>query len=124
MQKIYQQTGYPAATPGRGLYARAFTDAQPLLPVEESGRLCDPTLRENFVTRVFAYANWQQLKKEGRTSKRMTDFHARYKYVLMAHSPAKYAEVGRMRADAGNQNTEQLGECYFTALMTVLSSLA
>lgn len=122
--KVYQENGYPAATPGRGLYARAFTDAHPLLPVEESGRLCDPTLRENFVTRVFAYANWQALTKEGLTPKRLTDFHARYKYVLMAHSPLKYAELGRMLADAGNQNIDKLGERYFSALMTTLGSLA
>lgn len=122
--KVYQANGYPAAAPGRGLYARAFTDAHPLLPVEESGRLCDATLRENFVTRVFAYANWQQLKQEGLTSKRIIDFHARYKYVLMAHSPAKYGELGRMLADAGKHDTEALGERYFAALMTVLSSLA
>lgn len=122
--KVYQENGYPAATPGRGLYARAFTDAHPLLPVEESGRLCDPLLRENFVTRVFAYANWQELKKAGLTPKRLTDFHARYKYVLMAHSPAKYSELGRMLADAGNQNIDALGEQYFAAVMTVLTSLA
>lgn len=122
--KVYQENGYPSATPGRGLYARAITEAHPLLPVEESGRLCDATLRENFVTRVFAYANWQQLKQEGLTPKRMTDFHARYKYVLMAHSPAKYSELGRMLADAGKHDTEALGERYFAALMAVLSSLA
>lgn len=122
--KVYQENGYPAATPGRGLYARAFTDAHPLLPVEESGRLCDPTLRENFVTRVFAYANWHVLIKEGLTPKRLTDFHARYKYVLMAHSPMKYAELGRMLADAGTQNVDELGEHYFAALMTALGSLA
>jgi len=122
--KVYQENGYPAATPSRGLYARAFTDVHPLLPVEESGRLCDPTLRENFVTRVFAYANWQELKKTGLTPKRMIDFHARYKYVLMAHSPAKYVELGRMLADIGNQNIEALGAQYFADLMTVLTSLA
>jgi len=122
--KVYQESGYPAVAPGRGLYARAFTDAHPLLPVEESGRLSDPTLRENFVTRVFAYANWQALKKRGLTSKRLTDFHACYKYVLMAHSPTKYAELGRMLADAGNQKTEELGERYFAALMTTLVLLA
>ncbi|WP_438970329.1 YbgA family protein [Methylophaga sp.] len=122
--KVYQENGYPAATPGRGIYAQAFTNAHPLLPVEESGRLSDPTLRENFVTRVFAFANWQELKKAGLTSKILTDFHARYKYVLMAHSPKKYAQLGRMLADAGNQNIEELGEHYFTALMTVLGELA
>ena len=40
---------------GRGLFAAALADAQPLLPLEEEGRLHDPRLRENFIERVFAY---------------------------------------------------------------------
>jgi uncharacterized protein YbgA (DUF1722 family)/uncharacterized protein YbbK (DUF523 family) len=122
--KVYQDNGYPSQTPGRGLYAQAFIDRHPLLPVEESGRLCDPTLRENFITRVFAYANWQALEKEGLTAKRIIDFHVRYKYCLMAHSPEKYAELGRMLADAGNHDPEALGKRYFAALMDTLRKLA
>lgn len=122
--KVYQENGYPAQTPGTGLYAQAFLDAHPLLPVEESGRLCDPFLRENFITRVFAYANWQELEKEGLTASRILDFHVRYKYCVMAHSPEKYAELGRMLADAGNHEPEKLGQRYFAALMEALRSLA
>jgi len=122
--KVYQDNGYPSATPGRGLYAQAFTQAHPLLPVEESGRLCDPLLRENFITRVFAYANWQQLKAEGLSYKNILDFHVRYKYCLMAHSPEQYSVLGRMLADAGSHDPNALGERYFSALMTVLGSLA
>lgn len=122
--KVYQENGYPSATPGRGLYAKAFTNLHPLLPVEESGRLCEPLLRENFVTRVFAYANWLQLKKQGLTVKAILDFHVRYKYSLMAHSPSKYAELGRLLADAGNHEPDALGERYFAELMTTLKTLA
>lgn len=122
--KVYQENGYPAAAPGRGLYAQAFMQAHPHLPVEESGRLCDASLRENFVTRVFAYANWQALVREGLSAKRILDFHVRYKYCLMAHSPTKYAELGRMLADAGNHDPAELGERYFAELMATLSALA
>lgn len=122
--KVYQDNGYPAQTPGRGLYARAITDAYPLLPVEESGRLCDPLLRENFVTRVFAYADWQALKQTGLSAQTLLDFHTRYKYCLMAHSPNDYVALGRMLAQAGNEDIEALGERYFEALMAVLSQLA
>jgi uncharacterized protein YbbK (DUF523 family) len=39
---------------GEGLFARAFMELFPLLPVEEDGRLHDPALREKFMKRVFA----------------------------------------------------------------------
>lgn len=122
--KVHQQAGQAAEYKGRGLFAQALTDTYPQLPVEESGRLSDPALRENFMTRVFAYADWQQLVQKGLTHQRLIDFHARYKYSLMAHSPAQYSALGRMLADAGRHAPEAIGERYFVALMDVLSKLA
>ena len=56
--KVYHENGNPGMTPGRGIFAAALTSAMPLLPVEEDGRLNDPVLRENFITRVFAMHAW------------------------------------------------------------------
>lgn len=122
--KVYQENGYPAAEAGRGIYADALKKAHPLMPMEESGRLSDPLLRENFISRVFAYSDWQQLLNDGLTHHKLINFHTRYKYSLMAHSPVHYAELGRMLADAGNHDVEVLGEQYFNALMMVLSKIA
>ena len=122
--KVYGENGYPRPDGGRGIYAKAFTDAHPLLPVEESGRLSDPMLRENFITRVFAYHNWQQLLAEGLSHKGILDFHVRYKYCLLAHSPSDYTALGQMLADAGKSDPDELGQQYFTELMTTLTKLA
>ena len=59
--KIYDRNGSPART-GRGLFAEALMARLPLLPVEEEGRLSDPRLRDNFVERVFAYIEANNLK--------------------------------------------------------------
>jgi uncharacterized protein YbgA (DUF1722 family)/uncharacterized protein YbbK (DUF523 family) len=122
--KVYQENGYPAATPGRGVYANAITQANPLLPVEESGRLSDANLRENFIARVYAYHNWQQLKQQGLSKHNIIEFHASYKYSLMAHAPASYLELGQFLADAGNYDIDELAERYFPMLMTSLTKLA
>ena len=51
--KVYnEKTGQPGR-PGRGIFARAFTDRFPRVPVEEEGRLNDPGLREIFNEQVF-----------------------------------------------------------------------
>ncbi|MGA0805902.1 MAG: YbgA family protein [Pseudohongiellaceae bacterium] len=122
--KVYRDNGYPHQEQGRGLFAAALTRAMPLLPVEEDGRLQDPVLRENFITRVFAWHNWQELEREGLSAKSLTDFHARYKYTLMAHSPQDYGVLGRLLADAGRHDPVVLGEQYFTRLMQALQQLA
>ena len=121
--KVYQESGYPAQDPGRGVYAKAITDKHPLLPVEESGRLTDPSLRENFIARVFAYNDWQQLKQSGLSHHKIIEFHSRYKYSLMAHSPSQYSELGQLLAH-GHSDIEALSERYFSLLMTSLTKIA
>lgn len=122
--KVYNDKGYPQEEMGRGVYARAITDAYPLLPVEEAGRLQDAVLRENFITRVFAYRNWHDLCEGGLTAGKLIDFHSRYKYTLMAHNPQSYTDLGRLLADAGKQDPEALGETYFEGLMHSLERKA
>jgi uncharacterized protein YbgA (DUF1722 family) len=94
------------------------------LPVEEDGRLNDPVLRENFLTRVFAYSAWQQLRQEGLTRRGLTDFHSRYKYLLMAHNPVQYKALGHLLGSMGKNDPQELGPRYFSELMAALKKCA
>lgn len=123
--KVYRTNGTPVDGGGRGIYAQAFCARHPNLPVEEEGRLNDPVLRENFLTRVFVYAHWQQLRAEGLTRRGLLEFHARYKYLLMAHSPAHYKRLGHLLGSMTKGcNLEELAEGYFSDLMTGLKKCA
>ncbi|QPO18704.1 DUF1722 domain-containing protein [Pseudomonas sp. Y39-6] len=123
--KVYRENGAPVDGGGRGIYAQAFCARHPNLPVEEDGRLNDPVLRENFLTRVFVYASWQQLLGEGLSRHRLLAFHARYKYLLMAHSPAHYKSLGNLLGGmAKGEDLDALGSGYFSALMSGLRKCA
>ena len=122
--KVYQDGGRPAELSGRGIYARAFCDAHPDLPVEEDGRLNDPVLRENFMTRVYAYSAWQDLLKQGITRRSLTEFHARYKYQLMAHHPVQYKTLGHLLGSLGKQDPRSIAPQYFSELMKALKKCA
>lgn len=122
--KVYRDNGTPAEGGGRGIYAQAFCARHPNLPVEEDGRLNDPVLRENFLTRVFVYASWQQLLAEGLTRHRLLAFHSRYKYLLMAHSPAHYKSLGHLLGSMGKGiDLDALAAGYFSELMTGLKKM-
>ncbi|MFC6336542.1 DUF1722 domain-containing protein [Pseudomonas sp. CCM 7891] len=123
--KVYRENGTLVDGGGRGLYAQAFCARHPTLPVEEDGRLSDPVLRENFLTRVFVYASWQQMLAEGLTRHRLLEFHARYKYLLMAHNPAHYKSLGHLLGSMSKDtHLNQLGAHYFSELMSALKTCA
>ena len=121
--KVYSDKGMPQRD-GVGIFARAVQQANPLLPVEEEGRLNDSTLRENFVSRVFVYARWQALCQQGVSKKGLLDFHTRHKLLLMAHSPLAYRELGRLLAQLDNATLDGLADRYIERVMQVLKAPA
>ena len=122
--KVYQANGHPIEGGGSGLFAHALMQARPDLPIEEDGRLNDPVLRENFLTRIFAYAEWQRLVASGVTRKALVEFHSRYKYQLMATDPVQYKALGRLVATVGKQPLEAFAPSYFSQLMAALKKTA
>jgi uncharacterized protein YbgA (DUF1722 family)/uncharacterized protein YbbK (DUF523 family) len=122
--KVYHANGAPVDGGGRGIFAKAFCELHPDLPVEEDGRLNDPVLRENFLTRVFAYSAWQQLLQAGLTRRALTEFHSRYKYLLMAHNPVQYKTLGNLLGNMGQIDPKELGPRYFSELMAALKKCA
>jgi uncharacterized protein YbgA (DUF1722 family) len=85
---------------GVGIFARAFMDRFPLLPVEDEGRLNDALLRENFIERIFAFHRWNQFRRSDATTAGLIRFHTEHKLLVMAHSPKHYQLLGKLVADA------------------------
>ena len=96
----------------------------PWLPVEEEGRLKDPSLRENFIERVFLLHRWQTFFNDSFTAAALVEFHTRHKYTLMAHSGKAYSELGRMVAEAGNHDLQEFSNKYIEQLMSAMSKIA
>ena len=120
--KVYGEKGIPFPA-GRGIYAAVVAAGLPNLPVEESGRLQDPVLRENFVMRVFVFAHWQALQRSGISAAKLIEFHSRYKYLLMAHSVNSYRALGRLLSDLSS-DLEATASHYIGGLMQGLAQPA
>lgn len=121
--KVYAETGSPLDRGTRGIYAREFTQRHPLLPVEEEGRLRDPRLLENFVTRVYAWQRCRVLEAGGLTLAGLQEFHAHHKYLLMAHQPAAYRYLGRLVAQAQQRTVADAAHDYIHAFMAALQTV-
>lgn len=119
--KRYGENGYPLDSDGIGAYAERLMELHPLLPVEEAGRLTDAGLRDNFISRVFAYHDWKTSVEPDPTPAKLVDFYSRYKYQVMAHHVPSYQSIGRLVAQAGTRDINELCDEFLNAFMAALS---
>jgi len=96
--KVYNAKGM-ADKKGVGLFARAFTQHVPLLPVEEEGRLNDAKLRETFIEQIFTLKRWRETMASSRSMKNLVEFHTRHKLLVLSHSPAHAKRMGKLVAE-------------------------
>jgi uncharacterized protein YbgA (DUF1722 family)/uncharacterized protein YbbK (DUF523 family) len=120
--KVYQEK--PAQPKlGQGIFARYLSEAYPLLPIEEEGRLNDFRLRENFIERVFSYHRFQTLMKEGGSAQAIIQFHTEHKLTLLAHSEKIYRELGKKLSNVKGVDLKKFAEEYITLFMTGMKKL-
>ena len=104
----------------QGIYASRIIEQMPLMPKEDSGRLFDPVLRENFATRTYVYTHWNRLLISGLTAKKLIAFHSLHKFLVMASSPVKYRELGNLLANL-KHDLHAKSETYIRILMAALT---
>jgi len=122
MERVKVYTNGQPRREGIGIYAAELLHNNPLLPMEEEGRLGDPGLRENFIRRVYVYYRWRELLAEGLTVNSLMTFHARHKLIIMSH--ADYRGLGQLLACIGKDNIEAVAGQYIKELMRLLKIIA
>ena len=118
--KVYPpEGGGPPRRDGRGVFAAALLERLPLLPVEEEGRLNDPSLRENFIERVFAYRRLRRFFGGPWTLGDLVHFHATEKLLLMSHS--SYRELGQLVAGGKHIARDELAARYQSLFLQAIA---
>ena len=118
--RVYDEEGKVRKT-GTGLFAKAFRERFPRIPVEESGRLHDPKLRETFIESIFALQRWRDLIRDNRSLGGLVDFHTRNKLLILSHSTEIYRKMGRIVAHGKDRDPGELFDEYEAALLKALS---
>jgi len=124
--KAYDRNMVPAKD-ARGFFGGPLVEGLPRLPVEEEGRLNDPRLRENFITRIFAYDRFLKMREAGGGPGELVRFHSAHKMQLLAHHPENYRHLGKLVAQAGEargEAFEALLDRYEAGFMEALVRLA
>lgn len=117
--RVYEENSNANVKQGIGVFAKRLQELFPAMPMEEDGRLNDPELRENFVLRLYVYAEWKSLA-ENMNKGILYSFHARHKLLLLAHNQSVYRELGRELGELETL-TDVFLESYILRLMKALS---
>ena len=117
--RVYDNNGVPRKV-GAGIFAGAFMEHFPLLPVEDEGRFHDAGTRENFIERVFALKRYRDFLASDGSSAGLVDFHARHGMQLMAHSQKHLSEMGRLVAHVRERQRRRVRGRYEKLLLEAL----
>jgi uncharacterized protein YbgA (DUF1722 family)/uncharacterized protein YbbK (DUF523 family) len=85
-----------------GAFGGAVLERFPDAAIEDEGRLRSEALRERFLTLLFALARLREVAAGGERSA-LVDFHARYKYLLLAYDERGMRELGRIVASVAER---------------------
>ena len=110
-----------AARPSPGAFADVVLRERPHLPAEEEGRLFDLRLRENFISRIFAFRRWKDLVGAGLTRQSLAGFHAVHESQLMSHNQTGTRRLARLLGSASSRRSpERLAAEYLDGFTEVM----
>lgn len=122
--KVYGAGGGIPARTGVGIFTRRFMERFPRIPVEEEGRLTDPSIREMFIERVFCLRRFRDLLSRPPSRGALVDFHTDHKLLLLSHDRAHYEELGRLVAGAKSLSVDRLYGKYEEIFLSALTRKA
>jgi uncharacterized protein YbgA (DUF1722 family)/uncharacterized protein YbbK (DUF523 family) len=110
-------------TDGVGAFAREVFQRFYQLPVEDEGRLRNSLIRESFLTRIFALAEYRDLIKEGDFND-LIEFHTRNKLLLLTHNQVYSRELGRILSNSKDKPLRTVKMEYGQLLLKTLDEPA
>jgi uncharacterized protein YbbK (DUF523 family) len=117
--KVYGDDG-KVKNNGVGLFARAFTQRFPRIPVEEAGRLNDPVLREHFIENIFTLQRWRHFLENRPTLGKLVTFHTDNKLLILSHNQEIYRQMGKRLAQGKQHDFKELLDTYESLLLKAL----
>ena len=119
----YNEKGNFKDQKGIGIFAEKLLEIEPLLPVEEDGRLHDPLLRERFIVQVYTWQAWKELIKDDYSIKDLIQFWAKSKYLIMSRHYPSYKKIGQLLAQPNKESPAETAQQLITLIMSALKIL-
>lgn len=123
--KIYHHMDRPdtGTNLGGGMFGGRLKERFPGAAMEDEGRLKNFTIREHFLTHLFARFRFRAARQTNEISALM-DFHGRYKYLFLAYNEQAMRACGKITANHDHHPIERVFDRYESGLADILSAPA
>lgn len=88
---------------------------------DRAGRIDDPVIRQQFLTRDFALAEFWQMVRENPSRGALIDFQRRHKHLLLACDEGTLRRMGPLVASCGQRPLEEILQEYGRLLKSALA---
>ena len=121
--KLYNtiEKGSAISKNNTGIFASKVIEEFKDIPIEDEGRLTNYNIRERFLTSVYANFNFNKVE-EMKSVNELIKFQSQYKYLLMAYSPSRQKELGKIVGSATKSNLNDSIKEYKHILSKALST--
>ncbi|MEM7009497.1 MAG: DUF523 and DUF1722 domain-containing protein [Thermodesulfobacteriota bacterium] len=107
--KIFSDSENPSPIArGSGLFAEKVLEKYPGSAVEDEGRLMNFSIRESFLTKLFTFASFRDVKKK-KSVKALVNFQSDNKFIFMSYNQREMRVLGRI---IGNQDKMPLDKVF------------
>ena len=87
-----------------GLFVKTLKKYNPILPIEDDGRLNDKGIREHFLRRVFCYYDLKNSFMNAKDITEMMEYHSKHKILLRMHNNKVKKLLGNMLSSASDKS--------------------
>jgi len=110
--RVYPRIGKVASiSKGTGFFGDAVLREFPYLPIEDEGRLRNHRIKEHFLTRLFTFSKFRELKKFI-SMKKLVQFHADNKFLLMLYNQKLLRLLGNIVANPESKTVDNVVKEY------------
>lgn len=117
--KFYSEKGAEIDRKHAGIFAGIAAEKFRGYPIEDEGRLLNERLKEHFLTKLFAFARFREVKKRGGI-RNLLKFHETNKLLFMAYNQREMRILGNMLGNQKKFSADELFAAYFESMKRIM----
>ena len=105
-----------------GIFVKALREYDPLLPLEDEGKLTNKVLRDHFLRKVFCYYDLKTRLLACKNISELMEYHSTHKILLRLHNNLIKKELGRMLSSHDSCDIDKLKRSYTEIFMRAIQA--